>query len=208
MMEKPTIRRKEREKEARREAILDAAVRLFARKGNYEPTLDDIAAEAELSKGTIYNYFKDKHYLFAALLLRCHERVQQNLEEMIAAINSLPELIRTILGSLRTSPDDRCLLLIFFSMGSQMPEDLRDEVVSGWWHQEQRSVQLLADKLAVLPETRNLTPLEHSVGAKMIISAIHYIIVATGGVVAYQPPPEEIDMFARMLTRALTMEHA
>jgi AcrR family transcriptional regulator len=208
MMEKPTIKRKEREKEARREAILDAAVSLFTRKGNYDPTLDEIAAEAELSKGTIYNYFKDKHYLFAAILLRCHDRVQEHLEEVVAASQNLRELTRAVLNSLKISPDDRYLFHIFFSAGLQMPEELREEVTSRWRRQEQRAVQLLVDKLAVLPETKTLPPTEQMVGAKMILSAIHYIIIATAGEAEYQPPAEEIDTFARMLTRALTMEHA
>jgi AcrR family transcriptional regulator len=208
MMEKPTIKRKEREKEARREAILDAAVRLFSRQNNYEPTLDEIAAEAELSKGTIYNYFKDKHYLFAALLLRCHERVQEHLEGVVAANHTLPELTHAVLDSLKSSPDDRYLFHIFFSAGLQMPEELREEVETKWRNQEQQAAQLLADKLAAMSETIHLSPTECLVGAKMILSAIHYIIVATAGEIAYQPPAEEIDTFARMLTRALTTEHA
>jgi len=207
-MERPTFKRKEREKEARREAILDAAVRLFARLENYEPTLDEIAAEAELSKGTIYNYFKDKHYLFAALLLRCHETVQKNLEEIVAENQTLPELIRAVLDSIRNSPNDKYLFQIFFSAGLQMPVDLKNEVVSQWREQEQHAAQTLADKLAVMPETRDLMPAEHLAGAKMILSVIHYIIVATAGDPAYLPPADEMDNFARLLSRALTVEHA
>ena len=63
-MEKPTAKRKEREKEARKHAILEAAARVFSRKNFGEATLDEIAIDAELSKGTLYNYFKDKQDLF------------------------------------------------------------------------------------------------------------------------------------------------
>ena len=207
-MEKPTFKRKEREKEARREAILDAAVRLFERRGNYEPTLDEIASEAELSKGTIYNYFKDKHYLFAAVLLRCHETAQKHLAEIIAGNQTLPELIRTILDSIEKSLGDKYLFQIFVSAGLQMPEDLQVEVCSQWREQERQSTQLLADKLAVTPESTGLTPAEHMAGAKMILGAVHYYIFATAGDSAYRPPAEELDTFARMVTRALTTEHA
>lgn len=207
-MEKPTIKRKEREKEARREAILDAAARLFSRKGNYDPTLDDIANEAELSKGTIYNYFKDKHYLIAALLLRCHEKLLENLKVIVAGNNTLHELVRSILGSIRGVHEDKYIFYIFFSSGLQMPEELRQEVETEWRGQEQQAAQILADKLAVIPETSHLNPLEQLVGAKMILAAIHHIIVVTAGEIAFQPPAEELDTFARMLTRALTTEHA
>ncbi|NMC44486.1 MAG: TetR/AcrR family transcriptional regulator [candidate division Zixibacteria bacterium] len=207
-MEKPTFKRKEREKEARREAILDAAVRLFSRKGNYDPTLDDIANEAELSKGTIYNYFKDKHYLIAALLLRCHEKVVERLREIVSRNETLSALIHAVLGSIKSAQDDKYIFHIFFSAGLQMPEELRLEVATQWRSQEQQAAQILADKLAVTPETSHLTPLQQLVGARMIMSAVHYSIVVTAGEVAFQPPAEELDTFARMLHRALTMEHA
>ena len=57
--------RKEREKEQRRKAILDAAEKVFFEKGLKYSTMDDVAEEAELSKGTLYLYFKNKEELFA-----------------------------------------------------------------------------------------------------------------------------------------------
>lgn len=56
-MEKPTIKRKEREKEARREAILNAAASVFVRKGYYEATLDEIATEAEMAMNVLMRFF-------------------------------------------------------------------------------------------------------------------------------------------------------
>lgn len=62
--------RKEREKEARREEILDAAYKVFVAKGLAGATVDDIAAAAELSKGTIYLYFRSKEDLYLAVTTR------------------------------------------------------------------------------------------------------------------------------------------
>ncbi len=55
-----TAERKEREKQHRREEILAAAENVFFAKGFLKATMDDIAKEAELSKGTLYLYFKSK----------------------------------------------------------------------------------------------------------------------------------------------------
>ena len=52
--------RKEREKLRRREEILTAAEELFFTKGIEHTTMDDVAERAELSKGTLYLYFKSK----------------------------------------------------------------------------------------------------------------------------------------------------
>ena len=55
--------RKEREKQQRRNEIIDAAERIFFSKGFYNATMEDVAEEAELSKATLYLYFKSKEDL-------------------------------------------------------------------------------------------------------------------------------------------------
>jgi AcrR family transcriptional regulator len=59
--------RKEREKQQRREEIDLAAESVFFSKGFDQSTMDDIAAAAELSKGTLYLYFKSKEDLHLAV---------------------------------------------------------------------------------------------------------------------------------------------
>jgi AcrR family transcriptional regulator len=73
--------RREREKEKRRNDIVDAAERVFFSKGWQTATMDDVADEAELSKGTLYLYFKNKEELYAAILVRGTEI----LHEMFSA---------------------------------------------------------------------------------------------------------------------------
>jgi AcrR family transcriptional regulator len=62
--------RRAREKRERREAILDAAERVFGEKGAAHATMEDVADAAEVSKGTVYLYFKSKDDLFVALTHR------------------------------------------------------------------------------------------------------------------------------------------
>jgi AcrR family transcriptional regulator len=64
------VERREREKEQRRNDIIDAAERVFFSKGRATATMDDVAEEAELSKGTLYLYFKSKEELYLAIHLR------------------------------------------------------------------------------------------------------------------------------------------
>ena len=68
-MEVPTLSRRDRERLARRRAMLDAALSVFAEKGYEGATLDEIAERAEFGKGTLYNYFPDgKESILFALL--------------------------------------------------------------------------------------------------------------------------------------------
>jgi len=60
--------RKEREKQARREAIMAGAQELFFAKGFNATTMDEIAQRAELSKGALYLYFASKEELYVSVM--------------------------------------------------------------------------------------------------------------------------------------------
>jgi len=51
-----------------REIIIRTARKMFAKKGVTETTMDDIAKEAKIGKGTIYHYFDSKEELYCAIL--------------------------------------------------------------------------------------------------------------------------------------------
>jgi TetR/AcrR family transcriptional regulator len=59
--------RKEREKEKRRNDIIDAAEKVLFSKGYDNATMEEVAKEAELSKATLYLYFKSKEDVHFAI---------------------------------------------------------------------------------------------------------------------------------------------
>ncbi len=65
--ERPAPRWKRR-KEARPQEVIDAALELFAERGFAQTRLDDVAARAGISKGTVYLYFASKQDLFEAVI--------------------------------------------------------------------------------------------------------------------------------------------
>lgn len=73
--------RKEREKEARREEILNAAEKVFFEKGLAVATMDEVAERAELSKGTIYLYYRSKEDLYISTALRGWETLERLFKE-------------------------------------------------------------------------------------------------------------------------------
>ena len=60
--------RSEEERRAKLQAILDAALDVFAEKGYADTRLEDVAARAGVAKGTIYLYVASKEALFEALV--------------------------------------------------------------------------------------------------------------------------------------------
>jgi len=75
--------RKEREKEQRRNDIVDAAEKVFYAKGFQDATMDEVAAEAELSKGTLYLYFKSREDILFSMLIRGTDILNRMLLEVI-----------------------------------------------------------------------------------------------------------------------------
>lgn len=77
--------RRERERQRRREAIVDAAERIFFERGIESATMDDVAVAAELSKGTLYLYFRNKADLYLAVVVRGMAILRQMFERASVA---------------------------------------------------------------------------------------------------------------------------
>jgi AcrR family transcriptional regulator len=77
--------RQANEKAQRREQMLDAAERLFGRLGFDGTTMDAVAAEAEFTKRTLYQYFASKEALVAELAVRGLAVMNRMTEEAVAA---------------------------------------------------------------------------------------------------------------------------
>ncbi len=70
--------------ESTRERILDAALSIFSYKGYHDTRLDEIVAESETSKGSIYFHFPNKERLFLALVEKFADLVERRVTEAIA----------------------------------------------------------------------------------------------------------------------------
>jgi len=76
--------RKKREKEERRDLILGTARRLFFNEGFQSVTVEKIAREAELAKGSIYLHFRGKEEIYTQILLRDIDAFYQQIGSLVA----------------------------------------------------------------------------------------------------------------------------
>src|SRR5258708_17308159 len=87
-LERITAFKHEEYAQARRDTILNAAMRVFAQSDFAEAKMDQIAAAADLSKASLYLYFPSKHALLHSVLERY--ALLPELPTMMAALGDTP----------------------------------------------------------------------------------------------------------------------
>jgi AcrR family transcriptional regulator len=121
-------------KAATRARLLQAAARVYARRGFAGATLDEVAGEAGFTKGAVYAHFGSKENLLLALLqehlagqiaeqLELFDRERVSWERPLAGSDSW-------MGRLREDPDPFRLFVELWSY-AQRDEDLRQRLASG-----------------------------------------------------------------------------
>ena len=93
----------------KRTLILDAAVRVFARKGYHAARVGDIAAEAGVAHGLLYHYFDSKEKLLESIFRETWAELLGALEQVEANVRPADEQLRQVaailLRSWRHDPD-------------------------------------------------------------------------------------------------------
>lgn len=94
--------------ERRREEILDAAARLFAKHGYRNTDMDYVAQALDIAKGTIYRYFPSKEELFLAAadrgMRRASEFVDASLDPAAEPLERMTQGMRAYLTFFRNNP--------------------------------------------------------------------------------------------------------
>jgi TetR/AcrR family fatty acid metabolism transcriptional regulator len=76
------------EKEVKRQKIMQAAIKVFSRKGYSPAALDEVAKGAGIAKGTLYLYFQDKEDLFFSTIMHVIDNLSLFLQEKVDEKNS------------------------------------------------------------------------------------------------------------------------
>src|SRR5215217_3588599 len=83
--------------EQRKQQIVDAAAACFTRAGFHQTTMADICAEADMSPGALYRYFRSKEEIIQAMCVRGHEQDAETMREAMergGTLDVLDELAR------------------------------------------------------------------------------------------------------------------
>ena len=86
----------EEKKEQKRVAIMQAALKVFSRKGYSPAALEEVAREASIAKGTLYLYFRDKADLFSSTIIYVIDNLALKVRESISDSMSPMDILSRI----------------------------------------------------------------------------------------------------------------
>ena len=115
----------------KRRAILDAAVRVFARNGFHTSRVGDVAAEAGIAHGLLYHYFASKEELLATIFRDTWRALLEALREVEESDEPAREQLRKVaaivLRTWRREPDLVRVLVREVARGPQLTREI-DEI--------------------------------------------------------------------------------
>ncbi len=115
-----------RNRRGKRELILDAAIRVFARAGYHDSRISDIAREAGIAYGLVYHYFRNKEGILNAIFAERWGGFLETLERIAAgsssAADKLGSIAALILNAYRARPEWVKVLVLEIQRSSRFAE--------------------------------------------------------------------------------------
>jgi AcrR family transcriptional regulator len=187
-VERPTRTTNDERTRKRRERILDAAFHVFSRIGYRDAAVDDIARQAETSKGGIYFHFPTKESILLELMGSTADRLVEKVQRAVAETPEADPVARA--GAAIDA-----VLAIFAGHRSMARLLLVDGLGAGSLFRTQtlqlheRFVRLIASYLDGAVADGAIPPLDTHIAATAWFGALHELVI--GWLVAEHPAPLE-----------------
>jgi AcrR family transcriptional regulator len=153
--------------EETRARILDAAIRQFAIAGYYAASVDNICAEAGVSKGAFYHHFPTKQGLFLSLLEGWLKTVDVGLESIRE--ESVPETLKrmtTLLPAMFATADERLPMFLEFWLQASRDETVWQATIAPYLHYQEFFAKLIEDGMA----EGSIKTVDPQISARVIVS--------------------------------------
>lgn len=185
---------------AKRQSIIDAAEEAFAREGFAAASIDAIALAAGVARQTIYNHYRDKETLFAAVVGAMAERANAGLYRMIASFPDRPADLASELAAFAErlirnclcNRDGNTLRRLVETEGGRHPR-----LFEAWRSQgPDRLAALIGARLAALAHEGYLVIGDPELAARQLIALVHADI-QIGALLGETPTDADIASAAR-----------
>ena len=166
MIETTSTTRKERRIAARKAQILDAAATVFSQKGYENATTKEIADMADVSEGTLYNYFQNKQQLLIGVAHLYADEVLADIASIQA--EQFEDMMAQLTANRFRRGRERRLFILFLYESRQNP-DVHRYYVEEAIH---RIIDVAEKRISDLIEAGKMRPVDPVIAGRMICATI------------------------------------
>jgi AcrR family transcriptional regulator len=171
------------------EKILCGAARLFATHRFHEARMEDIAAAAEVGKGTLYRYFKDKEELYLALLDRASQGLTERMTAGMAAADGPRARLEAMVAAIIAFFDDNPFLLDLITHAEALQ---RPEGAFPWQEVRQANIERMHAILVEGEAAGEWSIRDHELSTLLFLASLR-------GVLRFARPPRPPDLARRIV---------
>ncbi|WP_420628120.1 TetR/AcrR family transcriptional regulator [Candidatus Leptofilum sp.] len=158
--------RRERRIAARKAQLLDAAAHVFSHKGYEKATAKEIAEVADVSEGTLFNYFATKRELLIGVAKAYADEVAADIESVQG--ETFEDMLAQLMANRFRRGRERRLFMLFL-YESRLNADVHQYYVQEALH---RIIAATEQRLTALIESGVMRPVDPAIAARMMSATI------------------------------------
>ncbi|TET13143.1 TetR/AcrR family transcriptional regulator [Candidatus Aerophobetes bacterium] len=158
--------------------ILQAAEKLFAKKGFYPTTIDEIAKEAKSAKGTIYLYFNNKEDLFFSVIETKLDLLLDKIQEAVEKPGSASQRIKTAISiHLKFLEENKNFFKVMQSLPEGLKKKLERKLKGRVVEKQSRYIEILDRLIQEAIDRKEIKALDSKKLAVILMGIVHSLTV-------------------------------
>ncbi len=167
------------DKEEKRAIILEAAIKVFAKKGMSKTTISDIAGAADIGKGTVYEYFKSKDEVFSASFLYFMDKIETTISKHLYRIHDPLQKLSAVFTAWADILDSEYveyleIVLDFWAEGIRTKDKFVTVDLMKYYYEYRKTIEGLLEECIV---GKKIKPVDTKVVAASIIGALDGLLL-------------------------------